>query len=473
MNPALIALTDQQREIVLDTTKYRVIVGPRRFGKSTIIAADILNSGLSIPGGFSLLLNPFQDQSFKFYNQTFIQGTNIHRFFAKAPKTHPFPMITFRGGHQTSMKTWANHAGQLGGYLNRCWLDESADYESDTVFRVLQPMLADKRGLMLITGSVSTETSFLWSMFLRGQGSNPRFKSWRFTWKDAIVFRGKAGEQELQDAYDTMSYTDFQTQYEVIPVGDDNMAFGKLSRCVVDVEPPTEPQAGRRYSMAVDLGGKGKDFTYAVIVDDSGLVVYEEQFPMGLDYAVYAERCAALARFWGVGVYTVDGSGCGGSGGQRTTEDSIVKFYREAYPTGVHAFTWSGNDSYQSKHQVVQFFACLTEEKTRHKDLAGEVVELPKLRIPRRFDRLIRQLQAYRMKVSKTTGQMQYQGKFGHDDGASACILCCYRAFKHLAFGKRHGDIAIRVDPVQAFVQSARPKPNPDLRQMTEVIRQI
>lgn len=367
-----------------------------------------------------------------------MRATNIRKCLEKDPKVHPYPKITYKSKHELSMKTWENHSGQLGGYLNRCWLDECADFESDQVFKVLQPMLADKRGLMFCTGTVTTETSFIWDMYLRGQTSNPRFKSWRYTWKDAMVFQGKAGYLELCDAYETMSFLDFMTQYEVIPVGDDSTAFPKLKRCEVDVEPPPGPQNGRRYCMAADLA-RTKDHTYVVIIDDTGLVVYEEEFQKGLDYAVYAEKCARLARFWQVGdAFTIDATGCGGSGGQRTTEDSIVKIYRAAYPD-VRPFTWSGNSESQSKHQVVQFFACLTEEKSRHQDAQGNFVDLPKLRIPRRFEKLLRQLGGYRLKVSKTTGQLTYMGRFGHDDGASACILACWRAFKHKLFGKTVG----------------------------------
>lgn len=448
----------QQQEIVYDKTKYRCLIACRRWGKSTTVCADMIISGLATPAGFSLLLNPFQDQSNKFYNQTFMRTTNIQKILAKEPKVHPYPRVTFKGGHELNMKTWENHSGQLGGYLNRCWLDECADFESNEVFKILQPMLSDRRGQMMTVGTVTTETSFLWDMFLRGQGTNPRFKSWRYTWKDAIVFQGKDGERELQDAFETMSYLDFQTQYEVIPVGDDSTAFPKLSRCVVDVEPPPEPQAGRQYCMTADLG-RTKDHTYATVIDDTGLVVYEEEFQRGLDYAIYAEKCAHLARFWQVGdAFTIDASGCGGSGGQRTTEDSIVKIYKDAYPS-VRPFTWSGNSESQSKHQVVQFFACLTEEKTQHRDAAGNLVSLPKLRIPRKFERLTRQLQAYRLKVSKTSGTMTYQGRFGHDDGASALILCAWRAFKQGLFGKRIPGDSIRIDHVQAFIQSTKPKP--------------
>ncbi len=448
-----IPLQKSQQEILLNKSKVRTIIAARRWGKSTTLAADQLTSAMKIPNGNSLLINPQQYQSNNFYKQMYESNKVMPKCYqdpwllpkgVKNPKTSPYPHIVFKGGHTLDMRTWGSVEGSVGGYLDRVYLDESADFDSDLVFKTYLPKLADKRGLMMVAGTVTTESSFLWQMYQRGLSRDKRYSSWLFKWSDCIVYQGKAGEAELKFLYDTMSTLDFQTQLECMPVGDNNTAFPNLNRCVIDIEPPPRPQGGRRYCMVADLA-RTRDFTYVVIIDDTGLVVYEEQMPRNLDYAVYAKKCADLATIWQVGdAFTFDDTGCGGSGGQRTTEKSISKIYKDAYPQA-RPWTWSGNSEHQSKHEVVQHFNCLTQEKRAFKGNDGKVTDLPKLRIPRKFDRLIKQLDNYKALVSKITQKLVYQGKFGHDDGASALILCAWRAFKQGIFGPIVGDNVIYI----------------------------
>lgn len=446
-----IPLQDWQQEILNCKSKVRTIVACRRAGKSVTLAADMLNSAINIPGGNSLLVNPVQSQSNTFFKQLIEPIPNMDRCYAKLskgrenPKVSPHPTIVFKGGHTLQMKTWKSSGSNVGGHLDRLYLDESADFDGDEVFKSLSPKLSDRRGLMLVAGTVTTETSFIWQMYLRGLGKDKRFASWRKTWKDALIYQGKSGEAELQFLYDTMSDLDFKTQIEVLPVGDNSTAFPKLSNCLCDIEPPPCPQSGRKYCMTADLA-RSSDYTYVTIIDDTGLVVFEEQMIKNLDYAVYAKQCADIAIRWRVGdSFTFDDTGCGGSGGLRTTERSVSKFYKEAYPQA-RPWIWSGNSEHKSKHEVVQHFNCLTQEKRQFLGSDGVLTTLPKLRIPRKFTRLINQLQDYKCVVNKTTQKLEYRGKFNKDDGASALILACWRAFKDNLYGPVIGQKAVYVN---------------------------
>lgn len=426
--------TPDQLEILNDRTRIRVIVGTRRWGKSTVLVGAHTKVGCDAPG-FSLMVNPWQSQSEKFYLQNIRSIPNFEKtFFSKPTKLWPFPKMTFKGtGHEWECRGFErNPDAMLGGQLSLATLDESADFDSDDVMRVILPRTADRRAPVIISGTVTTEASFLWQYYLRGQpgpAKDPNVRSWYFDCEGRtkpggepsqehapLVFRGDAGAKELAFQRSQVSQWVFDQQFLCKPASDGATAFPFLSDCLMpddakdaDGKPlfPRGPVEGRRYMACLDIG-RDVNQSFIVVIDDRGVVVDAEDFPLGWRHEDYARRAAAKARYWNA-TLRADATGAGGSGGQRSAKDSYILVYKAEFPM-LKEFFFSGSSTEQSKYELVTSLMLMFEQK--------------KILISRRFKILIEQLMNYAA-IVKPAGTT-FGPRHGQDDGVSAVLMAAW-----------------------------------------------
>ena len=425
---ATFKLTPEQYEIANDPSRIRVLIATRRYGKSMLLTAMHSKVGCSKPG-FSVTLNPLQSQSEKLYKQNIDAVPAVKRLFAKEPKVWPWPKINFRGtNHEWELRAFErNPNALLGGQLDFASFDESADFDSDDALRVIFPRTADKRAPIFITGTVTTQNSFLWRYYIKGQATldgrpnpdkDPNVRSWLYDYTHAVVFQGPGGEEELKFQRSQVSSWVFDQQFRCIPASDGATAFKYLSECLIaddavdeqgNLLSPTKPQDGRRYLAALDIG-RAVNQGFITVIDDRGVVVEAQAFPLGLKHEIYAQMAASTARFWNAKMIA-DATGGGGSGGEKTSADSYILLYKKEFPL-LKEFFFSPNARDRNKYELVTSLQLQTEQA--------------KIRIPRRHKMLIDQLGNYRILVGPT-GLITFGPVTGQDDGVASLLMSAWQ----------------------------------------------
>jgi hypothetical protein len=278
--------------------------------------------------------------------------------------------------------------------------DEASKATEKIWFKVLKPMLADCRGEALLASTFNGKN---WYYDLSQKGLDARrqnsIKTWIYPTRTGLRFKSKAGLAELASIKDETPLPLWLQEYECEPLAAVDQAFKFVDGCIrgrkID-----RPLPGRRYILAVDIGGV-QDPAAVVIMDaQDGQVVYWEQFPLGSKHATQAERCRQLAILFRVICSVIDVTG-GGAGGH---SDPVVPEYASRLP-GAHQITWTPSWKYKAVHWL------------------DKMMQDSKVGIPSEPADLIHQVKDYRFYPSAKSDICHYSApKGGHDD-LMACLL--------------------------------------------------
>lgn len=401
-----IPLTPDQQDIANHPARIKVLVGGRRWGKSTLLQAVATQNALKYPTEKSLFLMPILSTVKEFY-QDMMDADGFSDLLAREPTVWPAPIMTFHGGHRLFFKSFERPDRIRSSYLRAAYCDEANQMSVSKILQVVLPKLADLRGTLWITSTI-THHNELWDLYLRGQNPKEKLvKSWLRPSSTGYIFQSKEGQQELADLRSVTPKPIFDAEWDCVPGTDMTAAFPFFNQCIGGQK--FERPRNCSHIMAVDLG-RSVDNTAVVVMEvDTGLVVYTELFPLGLHTSLYAQKAGAIARFWNASVI-VDSTGGGGSGGSRGTDDSFVLEYKKEIPD-LREYFWSPNRDNDRKEDAIVSLMLATEQK--------------KIQVPECFPELIQQMRAYSMiyrNGRRTFGPRKGSGV--NDDLVSSLAMC-------------------------------------------------
>ncbi|MBI3844526.1 MAG: hypothetical protein HY292_07775 [Planctomycetes bacterium] len=296
----------------------RILIAGTRFGKSLCASMEAVAAALApCERSVGWCAAPTFDLADRVFTQIqlIVMRDLAHHIISIKESERRIILRNLGGGiSEIRAKTCDNPVSLLGEGLNWLIIDEAARLKPSIWHSHLSQRLIDHRGWALLI-STPKGKGWLWDMYMRGQGRDPDYASWRFAssvnpYLDAQLIeaeRSRLPERAWREAFGA----------EFIE------GSGSVFRNVRDCATGTflEPVPDARYAAGLDLA-KTEDFTVFVIIDEQKRVVFLDRFHR-VDWSIQIARIkAATQRFDDCSVL-VDSTGSGEPIYERLCEEDI------------------------------------------------------------------------------------------------------------------------------------------------------
>jgi hypothetical protein len=222
-----IKLSQPQTDIFTNPARFRVVCAGRRFGKSYLSGAELINASLGISPKTG---KPQHKQTVVYIAPTFAMAKQIMWVWLKdnVPMNYVVKMnesdliLEFKNGSLIYLKSAENYDSLRGLSLSFVVMDEVADIHPDAWSLVVRPALSDQEGGALFIGTPKG-TNHFYDWYL--QGLDTRRKTWS-SFAYTTIQGGNVSAAEIEEARMDLSPRDFKQEYEA--------SFEALSNRVVD-----------------------------------------------------------------------------------------------------------------------------------------------------------------------------------------------------------------------------------------------
>lgn len=199
-------LTDPQSDIFNSTSRWRVVVAGRRFGKTFLSTAELLKASLSGKNKNCWYIAPTYGSAKEIAWDMLLEQIPT-QYISKQHETAL--TITLHNGSKISLKGAEKPNNLRGRSLDFVVMDEFADMKAETWFEVIRPSLADRRGSAMWIGTPKGMNHFrdLWALGVDGQQD---WQSWQFT----TLQGGNVDKDEIEAAKRDMDERTFKQEFE-------------------------------------------------------------------------------------------------------------------------------------------------------------------------------------------------------------------------------------------------------------------
>ena len=199
-------LTKPQTKIYDDPNRFRVIVAGRRFGKTFLSTAEILNKALTTKDQHVWYVAPTYKSAKEIAWQMLID--QIPREYIS--KTNESSLtIYLLNGSVISLKGAEKPDNLRGRSLDFVVLDEFADMRPQAWYEVLRPSLSDKVGSAVFIGTPKGRNHF-YDLYTKGLDGDANWSSHQYT----TIQGGHVPPSEIQSAKSDLDDRTFQQEYE-------------------------------------------------------------------------------------------------------------------------------------------------------------------------------------------------------------------------------------------------------------------
>ena len=198
-------LSDAQQQIAQDTTRFRVVVAGRRFGKTHLAIRELCYHA-RIPNRDVWYVAP----SYKMAKQIVWRTLKARLTDLNwSVRTHETELsILLRNGSTISLKGADNYDSLRGVGLDFIVLDEFADIDPEAWYETLRPTLSDKQGKALFIGTPKGIGNWSYELYQNCIDSND-WKSFQYTTVDG----GNVPETEIEAAKRDLDERTFRQEY--------------------------------------------------------------------------------------------------------------------------------------------------------------------------------------------------------------------------------------------------------------------
>ena len=215
-------LTKPQKKVILDKSRFRVLITGRRFGK-TFLAINELAKFASEPNKKVWYVAPSYRQA-KAICWNVLKEKMIYHKWAKSIN-HSDLTITLKNNSQITLRGSDNENSLRGVGLNFLVMDEFADTSKETWYEVLRPTLSDTKGHALFCGSPRGFGNWSYELFKLGE-TNTDWQSFKYTTLEG----GQVSDDEIEQAKQDLDMRTFQQEYEATFVNYSGMIYYNFDR---------------------------------------------------------------------------------------------------------------------------------------------------------------------------------------------------------------------------------------------------
>ena len=215
-------LTEPQKKVILDKSRFRVLITGRRFGK-TFLAINELAKFASQPNKKVWYVAPSYRQA-KAICWNVLKEKMVYHKWAKSIN-HSDLTITLKNNSQITLRGSDNENSLRGVGLNFLVMDEFADTSKETWYEVLRPTLSDTKGHALFCGSPRGFGNWSYELFKLGE-TNTDWQSFKYTTLEGW----QVSDDEIEQAKQDLDMRTFQQEYEATFVNYSGMIYYNFDR---------------------------------------------------------------------------------------------------------------------------------------------------------------------------------------------------------------------------------------------------
>ena len=199
-------LTKPQTKIFEDTTRFRVVVAGRRFGKTFLSTAELLNRALSAHRQNVWYVAPTYKAAKEIAWDMLAQQIPADYI---ASKNESSLTITLLNDSTISLKGAEKPDNLRGRSLDFVVLDEFADMRPQAWYEVLRPSLSDREGCCLFIGTPKGRNHF-YDLWAKGVDKDDGWQSYQYT----TIEGGNVPPEEIASAKADLDERTFKQEYE-------------------------------------------------------------------------------------------------------------------------------------------------------------------------------------------------------------------------------------------------------------------
>jgi len=200
-------LTPPQSDIFTCPARFRVVVAGRRFGKTFLSTAELLNRALSKP-----------DQNVWYVAPTYKAAKEIawDMLTSQIPreyvgKTNETSLsITLKNGSTIALKGAEKPDNLRGRSLDFVVLDEFADMRKEAWYEVIRPSLSDRQGSAALFIGTPKGRNHFYDLYGKGVDGDDGWSAHQYT----TIEGGNVPPEEIQSAKSDLDDRTFQQEYE-------------------------------------------------------------------------------------------------------------------------------------------------------------------------------------------------------------------------------------------------------------------
>jgi len=298
-----------QRQWLLDTSRVKVAACGRRWGKTESEAVDAATWAIVHPGSEQMIVAPTYDQARLIANgvERLLLGSPLLRRRTEVRKT-PYPLISIFGSRISARSADDDGRALRGHRADRVIVDEAAFVRDAVISDVVQPMLADSDGQLIMISTPFGRNHF-WRAWAAGQGGGARVRSFQFPSSgNPHISREYIESQRLE-----IPERSFRAEYLAEFVDDASRVFkaSEIEDCTAlgrQARAPVPP----RIVAGIDWA-RYTDFTVCAALDIARRpwrLAAMDRF-QGLSWEASIERAAEFLRKWQAVAALPDSTGIG------------------------------------------------------------------------------------------------------------------------------------------------------------------
>ena len=200
-------LTPPQSDIFVCPARFRVVVAGRRFGKTFLSTAELLNRALSKP-----------DQNVWYVAPTYKAAKEIawDMLTSQIPreyvgKTNETSLsITLKNGSTIALKGAEKPDNLRGRSLDFVVLDEFADMRKEAWYEVIRPSLSDRQGSAALFIGTPKGRNHFYDLYGKGVDRDDGWHSYQYT----TIEGGNVPPEEIASARADLDERTFQQEYQ-------------------------------------------------------------------------------------------------------------------------------------------------------------------------------------------------------------------------------------------------------------------
>ena len=215
-------LTNPQKNVIKDDSRFRVLITGRRFGK-TFVAINEIAKFASIPNKKVWYVAPSYRQA-KAICWGVLKEKMIYHKWVKSIN-HSDLTLTLKNNSQITLRGSDNESSLRGVGLNFLILDEFQDINKTAWYEVLRPTLSDTEGHALFCGTPRGFGNWSYDLYKMGE-NNKDWKSFQYTTLEGE----QVSKDEIEQAKQDLDLRTFQQEYEATFVNYSGMIYYNFSR---------------------------------------------------------------------------------------------------------------------------------------------------------------------------------------------------------------------------------------------------
>jgi phage terminase large subunit len=215
-------LTEPQSRIFMDSSRFRVVVAGRRFGKTHLATWELAKAALSGKEKNCWYVAPTYKAA-KEIAWDMLQKILPEEYISK--KNESSLAITLRNGSVIALKGAEKPDSLRGRALDFAIMDEFADMKPITWTEVLRPSLSDREGNAMWIGTPKGRNHF-YDLWTYGVDEHLGWSSYQFTTLDG----GNVSETEIEAARNDLDERTFKQEYEAAFVNYSGIIYYNFSR---------------------------------------------------------------------------------------------------------------------------------------------------------------------------------------------------------------------------------------------------